>query len=545
MNLRIGPVIVAPFALCLGCFPPVLMTCEELGSCPATGTTTMDDVLPTSGGPVFTSTDASSDATLDTTATSLDSSGAGTDEPPDEPPEIVAVSVIPDYINENGVIGISVTTKHADGVRMELDTKKKSDLMTSRPDEFTDQISAFTGLDNRKYIVSFTPLRGEIVGASVEDDYVIALPAPGSEIAWQTPDVDGSVAAIAVLPDGRPVEFGTLHQAGEPRCYLRLREKTGAPVDTVSVLPDLYCDAIDMKLDRETGALQILLERQNAQKQVQWWAGELTEWNATPKKLGDGKLGDSALALASRPGLVAVCGARPVPTLDKFDALAVLLRPGQPAVERLFDLQRDDDEPHGFGETARDCAFSSDKLALVGEALGKHDGADKLEKRERLMLIEHNFDADTEVWTIAGPGPGTQSRALAIDIDSNGRYHLAGYTCLDDCQPEGDLRIYQTGGKLVGHVALGPLGSPWFGPHDIAWSPAGYVVIALGAKQGDNSVFKVQAYAPGDYDALWTFIPNNKEGSQMALAVAVGPYGEIYAGGIAETDHQAFAVIGG
>jgi hypothetical protein len=39
--------------------------------------------------------------------------------------------------------------------------------------------------------------------------------------------------------------------------------------------------------------------------------------------------------------------------------------------------------------------------------------------------------------------------------------------------------------------------------------------------------------------------PNDKQGPQIALAVAVGPYGEVYAGGIGGADHPAFARIGG
>jgi hypothetical protein len=65
---------------------------------------------------------------------------------------------------------------------------------------------------------------------------VIALPKPGSGTNWDVTDIEGVVAAIAVLPDGRPVEFGTLQDMGMPRCYLRLREKNGDAGDFVPVL---------------------------------------------------------------------------------------------------------------------------------------------------------------------------------------------------------------------------------------------------------------------------------------------------------------------
>jgi hypothetical protein len=48
-----------------------------------------------------------------------------------------------------------------------------------------------------------------------------------------------------------------------------------------------------------------------------------------------------------------------VATLDKLDALAVLLRPGEPAEARLFDYRPGDDPnlQHRFAENSRDCAI--------------------------------------------------------------------------------------------------------------------------------------------------------------------------------------------
>jgi hypothetical protein len=57
-------------------------------------------------------------------------------------------------------------------------------------------------------------------------------------------------------------------------------------------------------------------------------------------------------------------------------------------------------------------------------------------------------------------------------------------------------------------------------------------------------MFKVQAVAPGGALPLWTYIPVNKLGLHLALAVAVGLFGEVYAGGIGDDDHPAFARIG-
>ena len=545
MNPRVGPHLVLPLALVLGCpLPGEVVTCEEETACgTTTSASTSSDGEPT-GGETPTGTGDGGITSSGSTAFDVETGGetTGTTGQPADAPTIVERAVIPNYTDINTILEVTVATKHAAGVLMQLETGGPIELTAIRPGEFGGQISAFTGLDNGKHAAIFTPWRDALVGESVSAEYVIALPEPAYEVAWQTPDIDGHVAAIDVLPDGRPVEFGTFYEMGEPRCYLQLRETTGAPVEFVQVLPPAHCTAIELKIDRETGVMNVLLERKGGDG-LRWWAGQIPEWGLGPENIGLGADGDTALGLATRPGLVAVCGAKPVATTDKLDGLAVLLRPNLPAQELLFDY-RPGLQKHKFAETFRDCAFANDTLVLVGDSSGQHE-PNIPTPRDRLTVLEHDITSNMDVWTVAGPGPGVQSRGLAVDVDDEGRYHLAVYTCLDACEPEGEVRIYAPGGKLVGQISLGPLGSDAFGPHDIAWSPAGYAVIALAEQQGQSYVFKVQAFAPGNYDPLWTFLPGDKQGFQIAFAVAVGPYGEIYAGGLAETSHPAFAVIGG
>jgi hypothetical protein len=74
--------------------------------------------------------------------------------------------------------------------------------------------------------------------------------------------------------------------------------------------------------------MHLLVERKKGDDTV-WWAGELSAWGKGPKNIGIGKVGDTAFALAARPDVVAICGSRAVPTMDKLDALAVLLRPDE------------------------------------------------------------------------------------------------------------------------------------------------------------------------------------------------------------------------
>ena len=541
-------------SLVAGCRPlPDFVTCEEADACETTGfASTSDGETPTTSDGVFTATgdspDTSSTAPGEETG---DDPGSTTDEPV-LPPQIVDRVVIPDYIDDNGLLSVEVTAVNTEGVTMLLDDGALVELTLVRPGEFLGHIEAYTGLDNGPHTAVLTPFREMLVGESVDADYVIALPKPGDETNWKTEGPQGSVAAIAVLPDERPVELGTYQEMGAPRCYLRVRDKQGnqvKPMDFVPLLGSAYCRAIDLKIDRESGRIHVLVERESGDETV-WWAGELSAWGKGLKNIGIGAVGDTALALASQPNVTAVCGTRAVANeVDKLDALAVLLRPGEPAEARVFDYLPGGDPnlAHTFTETARDCAFAGadDTLVLVGEAHGYHDG-DNLFFRDRLMIIESDLAAaDDPAWTVAGLDQGVQTRALALDLDEKGHYIVAGDTCSDICEPVGEVRFYAPGGTLVAPtISLGPLGSAWFGPHDIAWSPAGYAVVAMGAQQGQSVMFKVQAVAPGVALPLWTYIPINKLGLHLALAVAVGRFGEVYAGGIGDDDHPAFARIG-
>ena len=548
MAPRTYPLASLPLVLVLGCPPlPDFVTCEEANACGTTGpaSTSGDDETPTTSNGVQTVTGDDPDASTGSTTPDAETGAEtiGTTGEPVLPPAIVDDVVIPDYIDDNGVLVVQASTEHADGVRMLLENGEQSEMTEVRPGEFAGEIKIFSGVDNGPRQAVLTPWREQLVGQPVVVDYVIALPKPGIDTGWEIEGPGGRVAAIAVLPDGRPVELGTRQEMGEPRCYLHLRDKHGESVEPLDLLPAAYCRAIDLKIDRDTGRMHVLVEREKGDDTV-WWAGEISGWSKGPKNIGTGVVGDTAYALAARPDVVAVCGSRVVATIDKLDALAVVLRPGELPEPRVFDYRPNNDK-QVFTETARDCAFAGDKLVLVGEVYGQHEPK-KNDLRDRHFLIESDVTTTAEpVWTVAGLELGVQTRALALDLDEQGRYHLVGDECGDACEPNGELWTYEPGGKLVDHGSIGPLGSSWFGPHDIVWNPAGYAVVAFGEMIGQSPAFKVQAFVPGDPIPAWTFSPNSKQGLQLAQALAVGPYGELYGGGVAVDDQPAFKRIPG
>ena len=71
------------------------------------------------------------------------------------------------------------------------------------------------------------------------------------------------------------------------------------------------------------------------------------------------------------------------------------------------------------------------------------------------------------------------------------------------------------------------------------------MIVALAEVSGQALKFKVQAYAPGKLQPLWTFLPDEKQGLQVAFALAIGKFGEVYAGGIGTDKFPAVAYIAG
>jgi hypothetical protein len=530
------------------CLPPPLKDCSDTGCTappPETETGTADPGTPTtsdSSDPVQTLTsEPDPGSTSDTTMTPDDPS---TGEPV-LPPKITKKEANPGLIEENGVIEVDVFTENADGVHMTPHNSKGIELSPAGPNHFHGQITVYSGEDNGDREAVLVPRHGDVVGEKDTLKYTIQLPAPGEQKFWEAGDLigPGKVAALDLLPDGLLVEFGTfLTDKNESRCYLRRRQKNGAwfQADFIPVLPDSDCAAIDMKIDRKLGTMHVLLNRTGGDG-TKWWLGEISSWGKGVKNIGLGAKDDQAEALAQVPGVVAVCGAKPL--ADDIDAAAWLHRPNQAVEERLFDFVKPDLGMHWFAETARDCAFAGPVLVLVGEVFGAM--MDTEPKRNHRLVLEHDTSTKFDTWTVAGPGQGTQSRALAIDIDDQGRYLVAGVSCDDSCEPDGELRVYTPGGTLAWQAPLGPMNNELAGPNDIAWSPAGHIVVALAEPEGQTLRFKVQAFAPGVFEPLWTFLPKDAQGLQIALALAIGDLGEVYAGGVGANNFPAVAYIAG
>ncbi|MBK8262602.1 MAG: hypothetical protein IPK80_14870 [Nannocystis sp.] len=495
-----------------------------------------------------TSDDSSGSASESAGETGDETTEAATGEPI-EPPTILDVELTPNPIVFNGLIAVTVNAVQSEGVRMTLADGVEVELdAADEPGVFAGEIAVTSGFLNGSHLALLTPWAGEGEGEAVEASYTIALPTPGSELYWETGDLIGAgqVAAMAVLPDGSILELGQRLVDGKSRCYLRQRDKGGGwkQDELVEILPAMDCLAVDIKVS-PSGSIFVLAKRV-LNNEIRWWLGEIEAWGASPVHRGLGEKNQNAAALAVHgSGMVAVCGDAPTQFPDAKDAAAWLVRPKLPGEAWTFDYRPEGFNPHEFAETTRDCAFAGDTLVMVGEARGKHEKL-KPDPVDRHFLLRFETMAKTADWTVAGGQVDLQSGATTVVVDDQGRYWTGGYVCGDPCnQPMMELRAYSPGGSLFWKTQIGAVTNKNWGPHDLVWSPAGYAVIAMGGTMGGELAFAVQAYSTAQLDPLWSYSRKDNQYMYMAYALAVGLFGEVYAGGFAMSGYPAVAYIAG
>lgn len=522
-------------------FPP---ECDpSVETCPpgSGSTTTVSATTGDGGDGIQTVTSAT---TSTTTTTSAGSGSDGETGPVPEAPAIRSVSLAPNPLKFAGAIDVEVVADNADGVRLEY-LGAEVELEEGLEGHFHGQIAAHTGLSNGTYDATLTPLREDVAGEPETRPYTLELPAAGELFLWDTmPDHGlGHVEALRVTEAGHVVAFGTLYQNGIARCFLHRRDLEGkyTEADDIRIIfPDKECQAIDLVVDGE--ALYLLVSMM-AGDGPRWRIGS-AGWGQEPTILRTGAKDERAYALARSPsGRIEICGTAPSSSLmeDVVDGRVWPLV-GAPVELDYIALGQ---LPHQFDETLRDCAFVGERLVAVGDVFGRHeqDKNPQPPKRTRPLLLELDGEGGP-AWHVAGLGPGnaTQGSISELTIDGEGRYVTGLHTCADACDPQGEMRVYEPGGKVWWQVTLGANILP---PRDIVWSPAGYLVVASAEDSGNwSSTFVLQAFipAPGQYEPAWNFSKAEMANLHLASAVAVGP-GVVVGGGLGGASFPALAFL--
>ena len=464
----------------------------------------------------------------------------------------------PLVITKHGPIFVDVDATDADGVRVEFYDGAVIELAAEVEGVFRGDFLVVSALANGGHVAKLVPYREDYGdGEAAAAPYAVALPPMGAELLW---DADqklgwGLVVDVEVLPDGDILELLSLiGDDFERTCALRRRNPQGVfdlNHDVELLLNGEPCEAVDLAV--RDGQVFILLTDDDGQ-----WSLEHTplfsEEKASILPVAKGEPGETATALAlHEDGGIAVCGTVPSGFGDD-DAFAWVWESGKEPTRQMFDyvLEGEDfpEEPHMFDETPRDCVFvGEDRLVLVGEAHGKHDQDDNTFYRRRFVLPVDLTKGDPPNFLVAageGSGNAMQSVATSADVDDLGRLLLAGYTCDKECKNvEGRLWVQSLDGTLNWFAQLGLFGEPYLAPSGVRWHPAGYVVVANGGTLKEEDTFMLRAFALGEYEPLWTFAKGALVEEHYALALTVGPYGEICASGIGDGFYPGLACVGG
>jgi len=526
------------------CTAPGLDHVGTIGEPPGTTTTTSagsgasDDPPPTTGTPEPSTTTTGDPGTTAIGSGSTSELGSTTDDDPLAPPAIVAHDLGPDPLQQAGPIDVAISTVHADGVRMRVDDGDAVELSPVGVDKFVGQIAIYTALDNGDHTATFVAWRSGLESESVKVPFKVALPPPGSELFWEGDSAigKGTVVALAVTPAHELIELGTYYPQGQARCYLRRRDLGGTwgPGDLVELKPGVPCSAIDLAVDLD-GALHVLVDKiENGE--LRWWLGKIDAWAAEPANVGSGVVGDVARALALDSTRVAVCGTKPKP--GQVDAAMWLFVPNDPGKKATYDYVPVDFATK-IDETPHDCTISGERLLMVGDAKGMHD-LDNI-VRTRLFLLAIDIPSDAANWTIAAPEPTLQSGARVLSLDNKDRVITGGYACNEPCDAVAELRMFSPAGTQLWRRALDSSVST---PRAMTSHPSEYAIfLSARDKQANVTSFFAEAWFPLEAKPVWTYEHQDGVSIQAATAVALGPYGQIYAGGVTTGGYPALAII--
>ena len=557
---------LVPPLLLGGCVAPwpALATCPEEG-CSETETDT--DTGATTFSSVTIDPNSSGGSSSGTTGGDSDATGSATlDVPPAAPPSLESYILSTDdseenepiVLHKNGAVRVYAKASHADGVRVELDDGHVIELVAELAGVFRGELAITSSLENGDRTATLVPYREDYGdGDPAVVSYFVELPAMGEELVWAVDEYlgEGWVVDVELLSNGDIIELGTLQDDNDERsCFLRRRSPQGAydPSDVVTLLDGERCEAVGLEV-RDDQLFILATWKENGDR---WWLGDMPAWGTTIFPLAQGEAGDTATALALRADRsIAICGTSPSGYGD-LDAFVWVREWGQQPEMRAFDYAPDDDglppEPHILDETPRDCLFAGDdQVVLAGDAYGMHDKDEPNTLRHRRFFLPVALTAgdrdDPPPFIVAageGPGDATQSFATAVDIDDQGRLLVTGYTCQFPCtESVGHLWVHHLDGTLDWFTSLGLHDYPELAPTGLRSHPAGYTVVGSGGL-GGKGAFLLRAFTIGDYQPLWTYTRTDPFQEHFPIALTLGPYGQICAGGFGNGSYPGVACVG-
>ena len=499
-----------------------------------TAPATTDSPTTASADPVATVTGPPAETTGTTAAMSTSDA---TDPEEIQPPVIDHVGVTPGLMKSAGIVTVEVSIEGegADALTITVDGGESAPLspVGDSATLFTGEIVVSGESWNGDHEVVALAVRGEKSSEPWATSFEVQAPAAGSE-AWlkKSPLVPSYGNAVDVDDEGDVLELFTSPTPNGQECYLRRRDETGEPVwigDARWIAPFEDCAGEDVKFAPD-GTIWVLV---NVYKDGfgRW---QLWHLDADGMPLGQtpevGSLTHLGRGLdVNAEGAVLLCGVRPA-TKNDDDAWVRLQPVGDGAWTVPWDYRApfEPDKTHQFTEKTQGCAFIEDRIVVVGEAWGMHQQGDQ-QLQNRGFAVEFNLAA-VKLAEIVNPAAlAWHSGHHAVAPDGEGGYVTVGYNCAAMVTPcnstVGSLRWFSLDAK---ELKMQPVMKAKR-IYDVARSPAGYVVVAAQAVEGEQG-FLVQGWVDDSSTPVLEY-QSAKTKLQVATGVAADRIGFILAGG--------------
>lgn len=517
---------------------------------PAVSTTTDDTTASTentnnnasTGDPVLTGEAPETGATGDATDTSDTTDPQSPSVGDAEKPSIVSVK-LPAKLHAAGPVSLEVQTEHTGTVELTLDGADAGTLAAAGGGLFVGELAVRGAIDNGWHSVEVIARHGpnEI---SQSESYEVETPAPGT-MAWFKAGPSGSQTnRLARTPDGDTLEAGHVEINKISRPSLTRRSGlTGAQLWSVTL--DTHEGSVADLAVLPDGRVWVAMNvRKPGDPSAQ---PRIALLDAAGEATGIEMLGDlghivRGIAADADGGCFAVGVASAGSDMDI--AYWRVNSDGVQTIGGTWDYTPKLMEKHNFSEFAMDVVIDGDVAWAIGASQGKHDP--KKVVRTRGILVPLDLDTGAAALPIVAPTSGgytEQSVFFGAALHPDGIL-VTGYECDEASQVYTlETSLYDTNGERL-WADSSAIGEGYRYGNDIALDSQGRVIVAGSITENGARRGYVAAHLVGEITPLPLFehwFPASKPSE--AFAALVNDYDRIFAAGFTTVNGHTQARI--
>jgi len=468
-------------------------------------------------------------ATGDTGTAGEDTGDTDTGEPA-ALPSIVSLS-LPEKVYAAGPVPIEVLTEHTISVQVEVDGVDLGELADAGDGLFVGALPVRGAIDNGLHSVKVFAQQGphEVAEGA---NYEVSTPKPGT-MAWFKAGPAGSrTNRVALAADGDVLEAGQVEINKVARPSLRKRSSlTGAELWSVT-LDTREGSVADLAVLPDGRVWVAMNVRKPGDPSPQ---PRIALFDATGKFAGVEAFGDlgrvvSGIAADAAGGCFAAGYASAGKDLD-----VAYWRITGAGVQTLGDTWDYDpeNEPHSFSEFAMDVVIKNDVAWVIGASNGKHD--DLMIERTRGILVPmdlHTGKVEDSVIVAVKDAFYTQSVFFGAGDHPLGVL-VTGYGCDDGCTNyQIDTSLYGPTGLRLWHPPNQVPGGLRYGSDVVLDSQGRALVAGIVTEKGALRGYLSARRVGGEeiFPLLEHWFPASPASSE-ALGVLVDAYDRIFSGG--------------